>query len=320
MNSNNFREYQKIASDMRKMLSTKTFSSNEEMYLEMIELENIWRELLLSTKHGFEIYEKFVSYIVNEKKNILDARPYFRLRQQSFLKKVNPYIRKNKPIQLTKHRINYTFIVWANNLYDGPHFKALKDLEVRIAKIRSDFVMRNFPLILNRMKIILHTYPALDNVPDLMNVASASALNAVDKYVPVVNKRTGEEKYSSVMLSSIIARIHAGVLNYFSNQQIHYYPQDKKKLMHINRLKRENLSDQEICAKLEITEGEMSRLFSGFFTTPIEDMSYSMKDENCITPDNELINMESNDRVKEVFGQLSFLEQKILKLKGFGLT
>lgn len=311
---NNISEYSRIASQMRIILSSKTYPSNEELYLDLIETEDIWKQTLLSTSHGFHMYSEFINFIVNEKKNILDARPFFRIRQSIFLKQINPYIRKNKPDRLMKHRVSHAFVSWAMSRYYGPHLILLKNLENKIIQLRADLLNRNFPLVLNRIKIIIHTYPNVDNVQDLVNIASGAALQAIDKFAPTKNKRTGEEKYTPVFLSSIIARIHAAVLQHFSSQTVHYYPKDKKMLMEVNKLRKANLSDLEICDKLDISEGEMSRLFSGFFTTPLDDMSYILEDKS-MAADEEVIETESKEKLKEAFDKLSILEQKILKLK-----
>ncbi len=310
----NSQDYQKITSQMKAVLASKTFPSNDVIYIELIQLESYWKQILLSTAHGLKIYAQFIDFIVNERKNILDARPYFRLRQSVFLKNVNPYIRSNKPEKLTKHRVNYMFINWANERYKGPHLKTLKELETKICATRSDFLTRNFPLILNRIKKILHEYPNIGNVQDLVNIASSASMNAIDKYVPVTNKRTKEEKYSPVMLSSIIARLHAAIMSHFSNQQIHYYPKDKKMLMEINKLRKQNMTDAQICDKLDISEGELSRLFSGFFTTSLDEIGYSIQDQT-VSVDDGVIETESKEILKDSFDKLSILEQKILKLK-----
>lgn len=308
-------EYRKIASDVKKILATKTFRPNEDIYNELIDLESIWKDLFLSTSQGKGVYLAFVEFILHERKNILDARPYFRLRQKDFLNDVNPHIKNKKPKKLHPLRINYTFINWANQRYEGKHKKELLELEKRIAELRSDFITKNFPLILNRIKILMHSYPGIDDISDLINLASQAALNAVDKYAPKYNEETGKEGYNSVLLSTIIGRIRAAFLQMYSTQSVHYYPKDKKKLIEINKLKRTGKTEQEISKELNISEGELSRLFQGFFTTSIDNDMFKIQDHKETAVD-ALAEKQEMAILSSAVGQLSIVERKILILKG----
>ncbi len=149
--NNNFSH---LASEIRKILSNKKFPSNETLYISLVEAEELWRDTLLLSKTGKEVYSKFIDYILNERKNLLDSRPFFRVRQKEFLNNVNPYIRNNKPKKLFKLRINSTFIFWVLERYKGPNLKKLNEIANKIKQLRSDFVTRNFPLILNRIKLL----------------------------------------------------------------------------------------------------------------------------------------------------------------------
>ncbi len=315
MNKDMNEEYRKVANDVKKVLASRTFPSNEEIYNEIIELEEIWKDILLSTSDGKKIYSDFIDFILYERKNILDARPYLRLRQKDFLNSVNPFIKNKKPSKLYPLRINYTFINWANQRYNGKHKQQLLELEKRIGQLRSDFVTKNFPLILNRIKILMHAYPGIDDISDLINLASQAALNAVDKYAPKYNEATGKEGYDSVLLSTIIGRIRAAFLQMYSSQSVHYYPKDKKKLIEINKLKKVGKTDEEISKELKISEGELTRLFQGFFTTSIDEDMFRIKDETII-PEDSLSEKQQMAKLMEAVSKLSLIEKKILILKG----
>jgi len=316
MNRDFSEEYKKIATDVKKILASRTFESNENIYNELIELEEIWKDILLSTKDGKKVYADFVDFILYDKKNILDARPFLRLRQKDFLNSVNPFIKNKKPHKLYPLRINYTFINWANKKYKGPHLKQLLELEKRIGQLRSDFITRNFPLILNRIKILMHSYPGVEDISDLINLASSAALNAVDKYAPKYNEETGKEGYDSVLLSTIIGRIRAAFLQMYSTQSVHYFPKDKKKLIEINKLKKIGKTDSEISKELDIDEGELHRLYQGFFTTSIDDDLFKIKDESNLA-ENNVADRQELTKLMAAVGKLSLLEKKILLLKGF---
>lgn len=308
--------YSKLATDVKKILSEKKFPSNEELYKNLILLEETWRDTLLSSVEGEEVYTKFVDYIVNIRKNILDCRPYFRVRQKEFINNVNPYIRKNKPKHLFKLRINSVFINWASNEYKGPHKVALDKLTQDIVKVRSDFITKNFPLILNRIRIIYHSSNM--EMQDLISLASNAALVALDKFAPNVDKVTGEPIYTSVILSSIIARINAVVNQNADGQQLHLYPSDKKLFIEICRFKKDGLANDDIGKKLNISEFEVSRFLNGIYVDNlVEDEESYLEDNLSRIPDQAVATSQEHEVLKKSTDRLSLLERKILILKGF---
>ncbi len=161
----------------------------------------------------------------------------------------------------------------------------------------------------------MHTYSGIDDISDLINLASQAALNAVDKYAPKFNPETGKEEYDSVLLSTIIGRIRAAFLQMYSTQSVHYYPKDKKRLIEINKLKKTGKTDAEISKELKISEGEMARLFQGFFTTSIDEELFKIKDDNTLAEES-LSDKEEMLKLMEAVSTLSILERKILILKG----
>jgi hypothetical protein len=306
--------YSKLAADIRKVLSEKKFPSNEEMYKKLIFLEETWRDVLLSTKDGELVYEKFIDYILNVRKNILDCRPFFRIRQKEFINNVNPYIRKKKAKPLFSLRINSAFITWAMVEYKGPHKAALEKLAVDITAVRSDFITKNFPLILNRIKIIYHTSNL--EMQDLISLASNAALVALDKFAPNIDKVTGEPIYTSVILSSIIARINAIVNQNADGQQLHLYPSDKKLFIEICRLRKDGLSNEDIGKKLKISEFEVGRFLNGIYVDALDDDANQYQEENVSRiPDLAVSTAEEQEVLKKLTDDLSIIEKKILILK-----
>jgi len=274
----------------------------------------VWRDTLLSSVEGEDIYIKFVDFILNIRRNILDARPYFRIRQKEFINNVNPYIRKKKPKPLYKLRINSAFINWCMSEYKGPYKKELDSLAKQITDVRSDFITRNFPLILNRIKLIHHNSNL--EMPDLISLASNAALVALDKFAPNVDKITGEPIYTSVILSSIIARINAVVNQNTDGQQLHLYPSDKKLFIEICRLKKDGLDNDDIAKQIKISEYEVSRFLNGIYVDNIQDDEKHFQEENILRlPDKAVSIYEEKEVLKKSTDDLSVLEKKILILK-----
>jgi pyoverdine/dityrosine biosynthesis protein Dit1 len=76
----------------------------------LIALEDEFRETLIASSQGERIYKAFIKFICEDRRNILDARPYFRERQGQFTKKISVALRRRKPQSLYSFRFNYRFV------------------------------------------------------------------------------------------------------------------------------------------------------------------------------------------------------------------
>jgi len=297
-------------------LANNKYPSNEELYLDLIKQEDLWRKLIISSGKGQYLYAKFIDHVLYEKKNILDARPFFRVRQADFLNKVNPFIKNKQPENLFNLRINFTFITWALNQLETDLLK--HDLTViyqKIMKLRNDFLICNSPLLINRIKLIYSKYSYLyRDIQDLISIASNAALIALDKFVPLVDPVTGEDKYTSVLLSSIIGRINAIAIQDSTNQKIHMYPKDRKILSDLRKMKNSGHSDDAIAEVMGISESEVERLLNSSQMLSLDcatNVSITDEEPEDVYQRNRLIE-EVNIQIKN----LSVLERKILFLKG----
>lgn len=301
---------------IRNYLSSNKFPPNQDLYLGLIDQEDAWRNIFLSTQQGKDIYKKFVDYILNERKNILDARPFFRLRQADFLNKVNPFIKEQNYEALFPLRANFTFINWAMPQYHCEHKQQLEVINRKIMQIRNDFLLRNSPLIINRIKIIYHVYPFIyKDIQDLISIASNATLIALDKFVPLIDEETGQNKYTSVLLSSIIGRINASVFQYNINQKLHMYPKDRKLLSELRKMKNGGYLDDEIAVIMNISESEIERLFNSNQVLTLEE-GYNVHADDSYRPDASCEKTEIMKSLQKNIDALSILERKMLYLKG----
>lgn len=301
---------------IRNYLSSNKFPPNQDLYLGLIDQEDSWRNIFISTQEGKDLYKTFVDYILNERKNILDARPFFRLRQADFLTKVNPFIKEKNYEALFNLRVNFTFINWAMPQYYGLYKQELEVINKKIMQIRNDFLLRNSPLIINRIKIIYHVYPFIyKDIQDLISIASNATLIALDKFVPLIDEETGQNKYTSVLLSSIIGRINASVFQYNINQKLHMYPKDRKMLSELRKMKNIGYLDDEIAVIMNISESEIERLFNSNQVSTLEE-TYNLEADETYRPDNTCEKIQIMKNIQKNVDGLSILERKMLYLKG----
>ncbi len=150
---------------------------------------------------------------------------------------------------------------------------------------------------------------------DLISLASNAALIALDKFAPNVDKVTGEPIYTSVILSSIIARINAVVNQNSDGQQLHLYPSDKKMFIEICKAKKEGLDNENIGKKLSITEFEVTRFLNGVYVDNLDEDALSLEESETRAPDQICSDMEEHDFLKKSTDNLTVLERKILILK-----
>ncbi len=102
----------------------------------------------------------------------------------------------------------------------------------------------------------------------------------------------------------------------YSNQSVHLYPKDKKRLIEINKMKKAGQADHDIAATLKISEGELSRLYSSFFPGSIDHEFDQLKDSLPLS--DERLEIEENKLILQTaVDTLTVLEKKILFLKGY---
>ena len=83
----------------------------KEQVERLVALEKEFREAIVQHKYGTFVYEKFIKFIHETKRNILAARPYYRERQPVFSKRISVALKNRDVVELQKFHFNYNFIV-----------------------------------------------------------------------------------------------------------------------------------------------------------------------------------------------------------------
>src|ERR1019366_2780321 len=163
---------------------------------ELAKLEVKFRKALIKDPNGEAAYLAFIAHVLDDKKNILVARPYFRERRSFFASDVSNAIRTRDVNKLQKFHCNYHFITLiAKSLVFGPE---VNELIKKIQEARKKLVVLNLPLVINRARIFWSRTPKSHlSFLDMIQIGTEGLVAAIDKYC-------GE--YSKVYRSVIIGR------------------------------------------------------------------------------------------------------------------
>lgn len=101
LNDSHFRLFAKNVDsrikDQKLDFSSKDFLKLQKQQVEsLVALEAEFKDVLVNSSRGERIYKNFIHFIINDKKNLLIARPFFRERQRVFAAKVTPAIRNRR--------------------------------------------------------------------------------------------------------------------------------------------------------------------------------------------------------------------------------
>lgn len=298
---------------------------NQKKLLEaLFDLEIKFRDTMLSTPEGIEVYKKFIDYIINDKGNILSARIYFRERQDTFSSQISSTFSTNKPNQLTKYNINYPFAKWAFDKYVGPKKDQLKAIVDDISQVRKVLCENNLPLAINRAKIFWSKVPTSSlEYMDIIQNAAEGLINAIDKFVP---------PYKSVFKSVAIGRMTLNILTDHNATLVKFSPRDRRILYRANNARTKarltNMVDILDYVNQSFPGVTLERLesilnsASGAVRTVIngDDESEQESVMNSIASDDPnaegyLISSDFTTKIAIFLNELPMLECKIVKLR-----
>ncbi len=212
-------------SDKRKSRSKKEIPLLEvqrEQIEALVALENDFKLALISNKQGVKVYQKFVDHIVCVRRNILDARPFFRERQEVFTAEISGALREQRPRALYKYRFNFRFVQFALDAVAWKDGSKVVRIANKIKKLRNEIVVLNAPLAVGRARMFFNKTPKshLEHM-DLVQIAAEGLLSAVDKFVL---------PFTRAFRAVIIGRCLGNMIQNYSETVIHFYPREKREL------------------------------------------------------------------------------------------
>lgn len=214
--------------------------TQREQIKTLISLETKLRKALISHPWGPGVYKKFVEYIVDTKRNILAARPYFRERQTTFTKTISGALKKRNYKTLYKFRVNYSFILFALKSCKWPKSGKIVKLAEEIWTLRQQITEQNMPLAISQARIFFSCTPRAHLTwMDMVQIHCGGLLIAVDKFVPPdTTGMTDNESLQAYRKFRAVAigRMISDRLEQYSETVLHFYPVDRKKLYRANKI------------------------------------------------------------------------------------
>jgi len=208
----------------------------------LIALEKKWRDAVVRHAYGPWVYKKFVTFISDEKKNILAGRPYFRERQEVFAKQISKALKKGSAgvEALYKFAINYQFVLFVMKQRNWGANSQVTKLAEQIGKLRKDIVSINLPLGIARARVFYSRTPKSHlTLMDEIQIAAEGMMSGVDKYSPGKRGRVNPKVFRSTM----IGRMVGNFIEEYSETLIHFFPRDKRKLYTGHKLTRSHIGE-----------------------------------------------------------------------------
>ena len=182
-----FNHYMKFLGELNNGVLDKTKQYDLGGALEdLLSKEYSFKKTLIKYKKGLQVYEKFISYITEDERNILAARIFFREREATFSKHISKAIKNKDVATLLKFKINYKFMNWAVNNCNIPQRKKLEGMLNSASEYRRSIIEQNLPLVVNRSRLYQYkTRKYSIDALEFIQVAVEGFMAAIDKFVPM---------------------------------------------------------------------------------------------------------------------------------------
>lgn len=299
----------------------------KEQIEELISLERKFQKILVKSHYGDKIYKKFLNLILEEKRNILYARSFFRERKGTFEEFITPCFKTKNFKKLRQFDINYSFIVFVLGSVKLPKNGKLMKIYNQIIKIRTILIESNMPLVVLRARMFWKSVPRSHlSYMDLIQTGSEGMISAIDKYVL---------PYSTVFRSVLIGYITSRFMEKYSATSMHFFPTDKRKLYRANKMlkREEDLDYNKISREINRMYGKPfktspSEIVGLLTATSLLSIDSTLEDKQSVSiasvypdtnekrPDVNAMDNDLHDKLLNAISLLGVFEQKILKLKG----
>ncbi len=298
----------------------------------LVESEKQFRQHLVRHRFGEKVYKGFLSYIHEERRNVLAARPFFRERAEVFKTSISPMLAQRSHKGLYTFNINGQFIQFVFNRY-GHLFRGKSPVRVhaeRSLQIRHELIEQNMPLAISRAKIFRSKTPSSPHMAlmDANQTAAEGLISAVDKYVM---------PFAANFRAVIIGRATGNLIATYSEPMLHFYPGDRRKIYRANKARRRSADVDKIVESVNDGLPEAMKTNSDEIQQLMNASSHLSLDQGVVSPDgsnekatyadytiddkmlpDEIVEHKAvAERLAQGLASLSVMERKALALKGF---
>lgn len=341
--------FQSFLREMNSVLRQNESDSSKrqsELFGQLFALEREFRDTLLATAYGRELYFKFMHFITQEMGNILYARPYFRERQDTFSRRMSKAFKAfkddkddqsraakdEKSQMIYKFRINFLFADWILKQWNPEidkkpfgqkqHAKLL-DLIEQIKHKRRLLCENSLPLALCRAKIF---WGKTSNASrshlqyvDLIQNSAEGLMIAIDKFAP---------PYKTVFRSTAIGRMTESMMTDFNATTVKLPPKDRRILYRYYLAKKKlNTDDKDklLAFIQESFPGVTWEAVLYILNAAVRPQSIDFKSENGLSlseklsgegnPEESLTGKEEYGKLMKGVSGLPIIERKIVVLK-----
>lgn len=310
----------------------------------LFDLEHEFKAQLLKTKQGKQVFEMFIKKIMTPKSqggygNVLSARPFCRENTEVCSGPMCKAIMNNNAPALYKYHYNAKFVNFALEAQKWSENNKLRKIAVELHKIRKDIISTNMPLALSRTRKFWSATFGKDpnrNVSylDAVQMGIMGLCVAVDKMRPPM---------SVSFRNCIINRISSIFIEQYSATTLHFISRDRRKIYRAHKFLKFLTDKSEIdyeemadYVNLDLEPGQRTTAdeivqllaaanikFSDNSTgtnkendNPKAEIESQEADAECFNPEARYEDLESQRVLYKSIQQLSFFDQKILKLRG----
>jgi hypothetical protein len=297
-------------------------------------LEDEFRVTLLGHKQGPVVLGAFVRFICETKRNILNARPYFRERQETFAAGISDALKARDIEALGRFHFNYHFVRFVMKIIHWGKNSKLTKISKKIEDSREALITMNLPLVISRARIFWSRTPKSHlSFLDVIQTGVEGLIAGVDKY---------SGAYTDNWCGVAIGRMTGNFIENYSQVMLHFYPTDKRKIYRANKFLSRHIKGDydldEVVTRVNDNAGEKQKtnedeLFHLIAASSILSSDTKVPGEMENVPSNVTkfeapeesrpdVMVEKNEamaKMRLAIEMLPLFDKKILRLKGVDL-
>ncbi len=331
--------FSKFTDSLKALLSSSDDKYKLEYQKKQVEtLVKLETDLILKIKetdpNWMEVFDRFILYVVVERRNILSARPYFRERNEIFRNHIADILAARQADKLSEYHFNCCFVKWMMGAMPERFHGEVLAIANDALLLRDTIIAQNMPLAISRAKLFWQrTQKSHLSYMDLVQISGEGLINAVDKFcLP----------YTAVFRAVIIGRITGNLIDAYSRPMLHFFPADKRKIYHANKVIRHSTSVKDLVERvnknlppeLQTNESEIQLLMNaashlsfdheitvetGGGTKSTQSFIQGMAADESCRPDIQAEQNDMNHKLLKMVQSLPIVTRKVLAMKGFYL-